>query len=230
MFLQMVSRNHVYFQTILLCIWGPKLYLSFSCFRTVVKKSSLLRETSCHASLYPAHIQYHPIKCKVQKHFKSYVKLHFIFHQAFWMATLLMDSNNSLTSLLEQKRALKKSKLQHPYRLARWQFDLPWNFKSFACAGAGGLLVVNNQSFKHHETCCFAEKAHRNCFFEGHDFNRMGASSSQHLLNGFQRHVGYGWSTSQLGQMTKCVSLFSEKSRWTTKYRNKQITCGHRQL
>ena len=112
MFLHRVSRNHVYFQTILLCIWGPKLYLSFSCFRTVVKKSSLLRETSCHASLYPAHIQYHPMKCKVQKHFISYVKLHFIFHQAFWMATLLMDSNNSsnnsLTSLLEQKRALKK--------------------------------------------------------------------------------------------------------------------------
>ena len=91
------------------CVYeGQNYILSFSCFRTVVKKSSLLRETSCHASLYPAHIQYHPIKCKVQQHFKSYVKLHVIFHQAFWMATLLMDSSNSLTSLLEQKRALKK--------------------------------------------------------------------------------------------------------------------------
>lgn len=121
------------------------------------------------------HIQYHPIKYNVQKHFKLYVKLHFIFHQTFWMATLLTDSNNSLTSLLEQKRMLKKSKLQHLYRLARWQFDLPWNFKSFVCAGAGGLLVVNNQSLKHHETCCFAEKAHRNCFFWGPWFQQNGS-------------------------------------------------------
>ena len=108
----------------------------------------------------------------IQQHFK----LHCIFHQALWMATLLRNSKNSLTSPLEQKTVKKQSKLQLLYPLARWQSDLPWNVKS--------ELVVYWWLITHclNIMTPVVEKTCRNWFFEGHDFNRM--------------LVGYGWSTS----------------------------------
>ena len=89
---------------------------------------------------------YHIKIISTQQHFK----LHWIFHQALWMANLLRNSNNSLTSPLEQKtvkKTIQAAASVSPCSMTVWPASERWIW-------AGGLLVVNNPLFKHHDTCC----------------------------------------------------------------------------